>query len=150
MPTVHARSNYHPVVLSPSQPGTPPALDITFTINNKAFDLDRIDEVIQLGDTEIWEITNTTGQAHPMHVHGDSFQILSRNGSFENVPANERGWKDVVVVKPGETVQIIKRFQDFADPVNAFMFHCHILDHEDGGMMLQWTVVEPGSTVLTP
>jgi len=131
--------------LEPIPAGAPPTLDFTFTINSKAFDLGRIDEVIQLGDTEIWEITNTTGQAHPMHVHGDSFQILSRNGSFENVPANERGWKDVVVVKPGETVQIIKRFKDFADPVNPFMFHCHILDHEDGGMMLQWTVVEPGT-----
>ena len=116
--------------------GDPPTLDTTFTINGKAFDLGRIDEVIQLGDTEIWEITNTTGQAHPMHVHGDSFQILSRNGSFENVPPNERGWKDSVIVKPGETVLIIKRFEDFADPVNPFMFHCHILDHEDGGMML--------------
>jgi len=116
----------------------------------QAFDLGRIDEVIQLGDTEIWEITNTTGQTHPMHVHGDSFQILSRNGSFENVPPNERGWKDSVIVRPGETVQIIKRFEDFADPANPFMFHCHILDHEDGGMMLQWIVVEPGSTALTP
>ena len=85
-----------------------------------------------------------------MHVHGDSFQVLSRNGSFENVPVNERGWKDSVIVKPGETVQIIKKFEDFADPDNAFMFHCHILDHEDGGMMLQWIVVEPGSIAAAP
>jgi len=131
--------------LEPDLAGDPPTLDLTFTINGNAFDLTRIDGVIQLGDTEIWEITNVTGVAHPMHVHGDSFQILSRNGSFENVPANERGWKDVVLVKPGETVQIIKRFEDFADPDNPFMFHCHILDHEDGGMMAQWIVVEPGS-----
>ena len=130
--------------------GDPPTLDITFTINGKAMDISRIDEVIQLGDTEVWKITNVTGQAHPMHVHGDSFQILSRNGSFENVPLNERGWKDTVIVKPEETVLIIKRFQDFADPDNPFMFHCHILDHEDGGMMLQWTVVEPGSIAVTP
>ena len=125
--------------------GDPPTLDLTFTINGKAMDIDRIDEVIQLGDTEIWEITNITGQAHPMHVHGDSFQILTRNGSYENVPLNERGWKDSVIVKPNETVRIIKRFEDFSDPDSPFMFHCHILDHEDGGMMLQWIVVEPGS-----
>ena len=130
--------------------GDPPTLDLTFTINGKAMDIGRIDEVIQLGDTEIWEITNTTGQAHPMHIHGDSFQILSRNGTFSNVPLNERGWKDSVIVKPNETVRIIKRFEDFADPDSPFMFHCHILDHEDGGMMLQWTVVEPGSVAETP
>ena len=130
--------------------GDPPTLDLTFTINGKAMDIDRIDEVIQLGDTEIWEITNTTGQAHPMHVHGDSFQILTRNGSYENVPPSERGWKDSVIVKPNETVRIIKRFEDFADPDSPFMFHCHILDHEDGGMMLQWIVVEPGSIAARP
>ena len=125
-------------------------LDLTFTINGKAMDLGRIDGVIQLGDTEIWEIINSTGQAHPMHIHGDSSQILSRNGNFENVPPNERGWKDSLIVKPGEIVQIIKRFEDFADPDNPYMFHCHILDHEDGGMMAQWTVVEPGSIGVTP
>ena len=130
--------------------GDPPILDLTFTINGKAMDIGRIDEVIQLGDTEIWEITNTTGQAHPMHIHGESFQILTRNCSYENVPLSERGWKDSVIVKPNETVRIIKRFEDFADPEHPFMFPCHILDHEDGGMMLQWIVVEPGSSAATP
>ncbi len=120
-------------------------LDLTFTINDKAMDLGRIDEVIQLGDTEIWEIVNSTGQAHPIHIHGDSFQVLSRDGSFDNVPANERGWKDTIIVRPFEVVQIIKRFEDFADPDSPFMLHCHILDHEDGGMMLQWIVVDSGS-----
>ena len=124
-------------------------LDITFTINNKAMDMGRIDEVIQLGDTEVWEITNVTGQSHPIHSHGDSFQVLSRDGSFDNVPMNERGWKDSILVKPNEIVQIIKRFEDFADPETPFMYHCHILDHEDGGMMGQWTVVEPGSVAIT-
>ena len=126
------------------------ALDLTFTINDKAMDLGRIDEVIQLGDTEIWAIVNSTGQAHPMHIHGDSFQVLSRDGSFDNVPANERGWKDSIIVRPNEIVHIIKRFEDFADPAKPFMMHCHSLDHEDGGMMLQWIVVEPGSVDVSP
>ena len=113
-------------------------------------DMDRIDEVIHLGDTEIWEIVNSTGQAHPIHIHGDSFQILSRDGSFDNVPANERGWKDSVIVGPHEIVRIIKRFEDFADPILPYMYHCHLLDHEDGGMMGQWTVIDPKTLAATP
>jgi len=125
-------------------------VDPFFLINGKEMDIGRIDEIVQLGDTEIWEITNVTDQSHPMHVHGDSFQVLSRNGSFDNVLANERGWLDVVVVKPGDTVQIIKRFEDFSDSDAPYMFHCHILDHEDAGMMQQFIVVEPGSMANTP
>ncbi len=124
----------------PPFPEVPETLEITGMINGKVMELSRIDEVIQLGNTEIWEITNAGLQVHPFHVHGDSFQVLSRNGSIDNVPANERGWKDTVQVLPGDTVQIIKRFEDFADPVWPYMFHCHILDHEDAGMMGQWIV----------
>ena len=93
---------------------------------------------IRLGDTEVWEITNPTSQAHPFHVHGDSFQVLSRDGLTP--PENELGWKDVVLVRPNETVRIIKRFRDYGDAVNPFMFHCHILEHEDVGMMGQFVV----------
>ncbi|MCH8016927.1 MAG: multicopper oxidase domain-containing protein [Acidobacteria bacterium] len=111
-----------------------------FGINGKRMDMAIIDEQIRLGDTEIWEITNPNSQAHPFHVHGDSFQILSRDGSPP--PAHELGWKDVVLVRPFETVRIIKRFHDYADPVNPYMFHCHILEHEDVGMMGQFVVVD--------
>ncbi len=115
-----------------------------FTINGNRMDINVINERIRLGDTEIWEITNPNMQAHPFHVHGDSFQILTRNG----VPAaeNELGWKDVVLVRPFETVRIIKRFHDFADPDNPYMFHCHILEHEDVGMMGQFVVEDPAAT----
>ena len=73
-------------------------------------------------------------------MHGDSFQILSRDGSPP--PAHELGWKDVVLVRPFGTARIIKRFHDYADPVNPYMFHCHILEHEDVGMMGQFVVVD--------
>ncbi len=109
-----------------------------FGINGKRMDMAVIDERIRLGDTEVWEITNPNSQAHPFHVHGDSFQILSRGGAPP--PAHELGWKDVVLVRPFETVRIIKRFRDYADPVNPYMFHCHILEHEDVGMMGQFVV----------
>ena len=83
-------------------------------------------------------------QAHPFHVHDDSFQILSRDGSPP--PAHELGWKDVVLVRPFGTARIIKRFHDYADPVNPYMFHCHILEHEDVGMMGQFVVVDSEAT----
>ena len=111
-----------------------------FGINGKRMDMAVIDERIRLGDTEIWEITNPNTQAHPFHVHGDSFQILSCDGVLP--PANELGRKDVVLVRPFETVRIIKRFHDYADPFSPYMFHCHILEHEDVGMMGQFVVQE--------
>ena len=109
-----------------------------FGINGKRMDMAVIDARINLGATEVWEVTNPNRQAHPFHVHGDSFQILSRNGGPP--PAHEGGWKDVVLVRPNETVRIIKRFLDYADPVSPFMYHCHILEHEDVGMMGQFVV----------
>ena len=109
-----------------------------FGINGKRMDMLVIDARIRLGTTEVWEITNPNSQAHPFHVHGDSFQILSRDGATPS--AHELGWKDVVLVRPFETVRIIKRFHDYADPVNPYMFHCHILEHEDVGMMCQFVV----------
>ena len=115
-----------------------------FGINGKRMDMAIIDEQIRLGDTEVWEITNPNSQAHPFHVHGDSFQILSRDGS--SPPAHELGWKDVVLVRPFGTARIIKRFHDYADPVNPYMFHCHILEHEDVGMMGQFVVVDSEAT----
>ena len=70
-------------------------------------DMAVIDQQIGLGDTEVWEITNPNSQAHPFHVHGDSFQVLSRSGGAPS--EHELGWKDVVLVRPFEIVRIIKR-----------------------------------------
>ncbi len=109
-----------------------------FGINGKRMDMSIIDARIRLGAAEVWEITNPNNQAHPFHVHGDAFQILSRGGASPT--ANELGWKDVVLVRPFETVRIIKRFHDHGDPVNPYMFHYHILQHEDVGMMGQFVV----------
>ncbi len=108
------------------------------TINGKVMDINRIDERITLGDTEIWEITNPSGVAHPFHIHDIQFQILDRNG--KKPPASESGLKDTVLLYPGETVRIIAKFEDYADPDRPYMYHCHILEHEDWGMMGQFTV----------
>ncbi|MBL4635993.1 MAG: multicopper oxidase domain-containing protein, partial [Kofleriaceae bacterium] len=109
-----------------------------FTINGVKMDMNVINERIRMGDVEIWELSNPNMQAHPFHVHGEPFQILSRNGALP--PPNERGWKDVVLIRPDEVVRIIKRFDDFSDSSVPYMYHCHILEHEDVGMMGTFTV----------
>ncbi|MCH7616447.1 MAG: multicopper oxidase domain-containing protein [Chloroflexi bacterium] len=111
-----------------------------FEINGVGMDMAVINERIRLGDTEVWEVSNPNQQAHPFHVHGDSFQIVSRDGAPP--PANELGWKDVVLLRPRETVRLIKSFRDYADPGTPYMYHCHILEHEDVGMMGQFVVEE--------
>lgn len=108
-------------------------------INDKVMKMSRIDEQVKLGATEIWEIRNNSFMAHPFHIHDVQFQILDRNGK---PPAPvERGRKDVVVVNTGETVRLIMKFEDYSDPKSPYMYHCHILEHEDAGMMGQFTVV---------
>ncbi len=110
------------------------------TINGKKMDINRIDERVKLGSTEIWEITNRSAMMmsmpHSMHLHDVQFQILSRNGNTP--PPHERGRKDTVLIMPGETVRIISRFHDYT---GVYMYHCHLLEHEDDGMMGQFEVV---------
>lgn len=110
------------------------------SINGKQMDMNHIDETVKLHSIEIWEIKNastsmgTKKMVHPFHVHGVQFQILSING--KTPPANEQGWKDTVLVNPGDTVKVIMRF-----PFKGiYMYHCHILEHEDLGMMGQYEV----------
>ena len=111
----------------------------THTINDKAMKLNRIDEVVAKNSIEIWEIGNTSPIPHPFHIHDIQFQILDRNGRQPH--PGERGLKDTVLVNPGEIVRVIAKFSEYSDPKNPYMYHCHILEHEDAGMMGQFTVV---------
>ena len=110
-----------------------------FVINGQPFDMARVDETVKLGDTEIWEVMNASPLPHPFHIHDVHFLVLERNGEKPNI--DQRGYKDTVLVMPGETVRLIMQFNDFADPDVPYMFHCHMLEHEDGGMMGQFVVV---------
>ncbi|KPN94764.1 multicopper oxidase family protein [Lysinibacillus sp. ZYM-1] len=105
------------------------------TINGKQFDRNRIDFVQQQGVTEIWEIYNKPdmmgGMTHPFHLHGTQFKIVSINEQAP--PLNEQGWKDTVSIEPDETVKLAVKFND----KGLYMFHCHLLEHEDNGMMGQ-------------
>ncbi len=104
-------------------------------INGEVMDMSVINQKVTLGETEIWEIQGSA-MAHPFHVHGTSFKVLSHNG--EAVDFASTGMKDVVLVK-GNT-EILVRFDRTADAATPYMYHCHILEHEDLGMMGQFTV----------
>ncbi len=109
------------------------------TINGKRMNINRIDEQIEAGATEVWEIANRSGMMmnmpHSMHLHDVQFQILSRNG--QPPQPHELGRKDTVLLLPGEVVRIIIRFGNYK---GVYMYHCHLLEHEDDGMMGQFEV----------
>ena len=124
----------------------------------------------KLGDTEVWHLINPTDDAHPIHLHLVRFQLLDRQpfaaaaylarwgaerpgegpdpvpvepylrGRRAVPPSQERGWKDTVRVDPGEVVRIIARFEGYA---GKYPWHCHMLEHEDNEMMLQFEVISP-------
>lgn len=110
-----------------------------YSINGRHHNLEFVNERVPLGDIEIWELRNTSPMTHPIHIHNVHFQILDRNG--EPPPPEERGLKDTVRVRPAETVRVLVRFEYYTDPDNAYMYHCHMLEHEDRGMMAQFVVV---------
>jgi blue copper oxidase len=113
----------------PTEMGTLPGL----CINGKTHDMARIDVETGLGTLEVWEIVSL-GMAHPFHVHGASFRILSLQGSPP--PAHLAGWKDVVLVE--DKAELLVAFNHPATAEHPFMYHCHILEHEDAGMMGQY------------
>jgi FtsP/CotA-like multicopper oxidase with cupredoxin domain len=100
----------------------------TFFINDKSFDENRVDVQVQLGTVEEWTLTNTSDEQHPFHIHVNDFQVISVGGE----PYDAHGLQDTVRLSPGDDVVIRTRFTDFT---GKFVFHCHILNHEDLGMM---------------
>jgi blue copper oxidase len=115
-------------------------MDGPFYFNDSSFNMMRIDYQIPVNNIEVWKLVNETMVAHPFHIHDVQFYIIDRNGS---PPApEESGRKDVVLVPPGDSLMFITRFEDFVDTI-PYMYHCHILMHEDDGMMGQFTVINP-------
>jgi FtsP/CotA-like multicopper oxidase with cupredoxin domain len=105
-----------------------------FSINGRAFDAGRIDERVRFADLEIWDVAGDM-MAHPFHVHGVHFRVLGRGSSGPG--EQDAGWKDTVRV--GEPVRLLVRFTQPAGRA-PLMYHCHILEHEDHGMMGQFAV----------
>ena len=109
------------------------------SINGAAMDMNVINERVPVGQWEIWEIANASMMAHPFHIHNVQFQVLDRDGQVP--PPLETGFKDTVVVNPREQVRVLLSFEENTDPDLPYMYHCHILEHEDAGMMGQFAVV---------
>ncbi len=128
---------------------------MTWLINNRQFEMDKAaaDEVVNLGATEIWEFSNeknpgammdANGMPHPIHMHGVQFNVLSREVLPDLKPIRgtvmdgivDEGWRDTVLVMPGEKVRVIVRFT----MPGRFLYHCHNLEHEDQGMMRNFDV----------
>ncbi len=123
-------------------------LNGNFYINGVLFDINTINYNVPFENTEIWEIYNNSAIAHPFHIHDVQFYILDRDGVAPS--ASEQGRKDVIMVKSQETIRFIAKFDDFADSTVPYMYHCHMLIHEDGGMMGQFLVESPLSVDDNP
>ncbi len=107
-------------------------------INGRMYNVDRIDFQVPFGDCERWRFSTAGNAPHPVHVHGASFQVVSRTGGRGRLFPWEQGWKDTVLLEDGETVEILIRFDAFR---SLYVIHCHKLEHEDNGMMANFEVV---------
>ena len=106
-------------------------MEMAFLINGKAFDMARVDIVARAGDTELWEIVNQADMDHPFHLHGTQFQVVGRERDGKVSKSPYLAWKDTVNVARGETVRLVMR----QERAGARLYHCHILEHEQLGMM---------------
>ncbi len=128
-----------------------------WSINGRTFEMTNVarDEIVKLGDLEVWEFINRAGSGmgmmggmdlpHPMHVHGLQYQVIERQidpnfrAAWETLSDGfvDQGWHDTILVMPGERVKILLKFEDFE---GLYLYHCHNLEHEDMGMMRNYRV----------
>jgi FtsP/CotA-like multicopper oxidase with cupredoxin domain len=118
------------------------------SINGRPMDMGRIDATVTRDTVELWRVSNADGKPHNLHIHDVQFQVVRVNGGAP--PPHLSGWKDTVFVPASDEVELVMRFADYADPATPYMFHCHVLYHEDRGMMGQFVVVEPGHQAVAP
>ncbi|MFK7946901.1 MAG: multicopper oxidase domain-containing protein [Saprospiraceae bacterium] len=129
-----------------------------WTINGDTMNMMVINDTVLVNTKERWIIKNETNHAHPFHIHKVQFQVVEYTGklgfsddstttyTFSNLPDELVGWKDVQLVRAGATMTFEARFDSFPSPaispMEGFMYHCHILTHEDNSMMGQFVVVD--------
>ena len=135
-------------------------MGMQWSLNGRTFEMESVekDEIVKLGDLEVWEFKNQAGGGmgmgmgmmneslpHPMHVHGLQYQVIEREvdssgrGAWNTLKDGhvDEGWHDTVLVMPGERVKILLKFEDFT---GLYLYHCHNLEHEDMGMMRNYRV----------
>ena len=132
-----------PAQLSTVSPLGTPVTSRTFTfdgmtkINGLEYDMDRISFQTPGGVVEKWTFVGNGNPPHPVHVHGASFQVIARRGGRGRTYAWEGGWKDTVLLLDKESVDVLVKF----DLKGRYLMHCHKLEHEDAGMMLNFQVI---------
>ncbi len=109
-------------------------------INGQIYDMADPGQDVPKGVTERWRFTTKGNAPHPVHVHGAYFQVQSRVGGRGQLFPWEAGWKDTVLLEDGEEVEVLIRF-DHTAVSGLYLMHCHKLEHEDMGMMANFTVV---------
>ncbi|PVG84166.1 copper oxidase [Nocardioides gansuensis] len=118
------------------------------TINGQDMAMDRTDATVEVDTTERWVVRNADGDPHNFHIHDVQFVVESVDG--REPPPELAGWKDTVFMPEGREVELLVRFSDYTDPETPYMFHCHVLRHEDRGMMGQFVVVKPDEQAGDP
>jgi FtsP/CotA-like multicopper oxidase with cupredoxin domain/plastocyanin len=106
-----------------------------WTVDGKMFDPTRVDYTVKLNATQKWKIVNRTGITHYFHIHEEQWHTIKRDGRAPD--PWERGLEDTWRLDPGESVVVAAKFTDYT---GVFMLHCHMLDHEDHGLMAQFKV----------
>lgn len=141
----------------PAPEGTTTAVSRSFTfngrnINNETMDMNRIDFTAAPGEAEVWFVDNVSAYQHNVHVHGVQFRLVDIDG--KQPPPERAGWKDTIPLLPREQNRIAFRMPKYADSEHPYMYHCHLLTHEDEGMMGQFLVADadsgPGSGTPSP
>jgi len=145
--SVHFDDENVPNFYSP-RPFTLEMSHMVWTINGRVYDMTAVadDEMVDLDETMAWEWINNSPIPHPMHIHNVQFQVVNRAPPFDTTSYNtanqglvDSGWKDTVLVWPGERVRVAMKFSPYA---GMYMYHCHILEHEDMTMMRNYMIMD--------
>jgi blue copper oxidase len=126
--------------ITADNPGQP------FWFDYKPYLMHQPSQIVRLGDTELWTITNGRIFGHSFHMHDVQFKIVERSSGAP--AAYEEGWKDTVYIPRNESVTVVARFDDFASDTDAYMYHCHMANHEDGGLMAEFLVVKDPAAAI--
>ena len=133
-PTLAQATRERTLTITATGPGAP------FTFNGVGFNMNTINQTVALGSTEAWTVNGGNIFGHSFHIHGVQFKIVSRNGSAASVKNYEQGWKDTFYIPLNESLTFVAKFDETADATYPFMYHCHMVNHEDLGLMGQFVV----------
>ncbi len=132
-------TNRRKLTITADGPGSP------FSFDNVLYKMEKVNQIVKLGAVEEWTVTSNFIFGHSFHIHDVQFNLVSRSDG--PVQPYERGWKDTVYIPRGQTVTFRAKFEDYASNTDAYMYHCHMSNHEDLGLMGQFLVVKDPSKV---